>query len=175
MIGQICKKIKIYTISLVVVPSLLLGGVDVSPVTIEVDPIKQTLDVNLPKVYILPDSPVYQVKLMWEQIRIFLSRTPEQQMALFMHLATIRLSETLAMLEEEKLDLAKTSYGKYIELINRTEYLWTQTASGSQGISGQLDAVDTEDVLLQTKFSLQRETKKLAELLMGEYKMEWTR
>ncbi len=164
-----------WMMSMFFIPSLMLGGIDVSSVTVEIDPIKQTLDVNLPQVYILPDSPLYQVKLMWEQVKMFLSQTQQQQIELCIQLANVRLSETLALLDQNKIDLATKTYGEYLQLSNRSEQLWDDSKESLTKPTGEETTSGDQFLVTQTKVGIQREIKQLANVLMGEYKIKWTK
>ncbi|PIP56217.1 hypothetical protein COX05_04190 [candidate division WWE3 bacterium CG22_combo_CG10-13_8_21_14_all_39_12] len=154
------------SISMVITP--LLGSieenVEISDVMVQVDPIQQTMEVNLPEVTILPNSPFYVLKIMWEEVRLFLSRSPEQQLELVLQLANVRLAETLALINTQQPDFAQYTFGQYETLVAKSEQ-----------IVEVLTKDNTIDNTLNAKLSTQRETNKLAELLMGEYTIRWSK
>ena len=58
---------------------------------------------GLPEITILPDSPLYQVKLLWEKIVLFFSFSPEKKAEVTLSGAEKRLAEAYRMIEDRQL------------------------------------------------------------------------
>lgn len=122
-----------------------------------------TLQLNLPKVYIMPDSPLYGIKKSWEYLMIMLCGSNEQKMNLLMDFAEVRLAEAVEMIKtnnQDKLDIVMNEYNDTIEQIG-TITSELNPSKISQHVTTKLE-VDTKKV-------------ELLELLAGEYKIEWSR
>lgn len=76
--------------------SLLGGKIEVG----EVAPEESFLLLNLPKVYILPSSPLYSLKMVWEDLQLILASSEEERSRLLFSLAEKRLSETVLTLTQ---------------------------------------------------------------------------
>ncbi|MBM4402376.1 MAG: hypothetical protein FJ044_03975 [Candidatus Cloacimonetes bacterium] len=63
-------------------------------------PEEAALIVNLPKVYILPDSPLYFLKKIWEGLQLVLAAEPEQRGEVLLSLAEKRLAEGISLIKK---------------------------------------------------------------------------
>lgn len=157
---------KLSFLALLFIPNLLSSVSPVSDATLESTINTTALEVltaNLPTVSVLPTSPFYDLKRTWENIRLFISRTPEDRLALILKLGEIRLSETVELYKEEKISLALSTFEEYKGLIEQALQLQTQV---------------TEPKPLQTaqlQIELQKQQSHLADLLMNSYHVQWQR
>ena len=68
---------------------------------------------NLPKVYILPNSPLYFLKTLWEGAQLILTSEPEKRGELLLTLAEKRLSEGIVLIKKGEWQGASSVLQKY--------------------------------------------------------------
>ncbi len=73
----------------------------------------QSLQTNLPKVTILPDSPLYFIKTLYEEFRIYIAHTTQEKVELLYLYSRQRLAETLQLLLQDKIAKATESLNQY--------------------------------------------------------------
>jgi len=126
----------------------------------DLDTLQTTLQVNLPSTQIIPGSIFYPTKLFWEEVRLFLSRTPEEKTRFLLHLAEVRLSEVTQLIQNQQTPLAQQTLTVYHETLKRAETVYAD-----------LEPSQT----LNTRLDNQYAKNELVSQLLGEYHLEWTR
>jgi hypothetical protein len=125
--------------------------------------IETSLTVNLPKVHILPDSPLYGIKRQIENLQMFFARDPQQQIDVLVKLGENRLAEGLQLLQKKKDDLA------------------TQSLNEHAGILGQIKTIreliveENKTGFIPSVVENQQYKNQLLSLLLGEYRYTWSR
>lgn len=148
-------------LSIFVLPIGLGQSIDLNE--LQTKALENTLELNLPQVHILPDSPFYGLKKNWEFLVILLAGTPEQKMNVLLDFAEIRLAEAVAMIKEQNQSKVEAVMQEY-----------TDTIAKVNDIKASLEPQKIEQHI-DTKLEVEQRKVELFELLAGEYKIEWTR
>lgn len=124
-------------------------GLEVGPTP----PLESILLLNLPRVYVLPDSPLYFLISFWQQTRLFLSLSPEQRQVQLMRLAEYKLAESMALLKRGKDDpqVVLDTLRRYQDYWNQALVLLDQTKAEARL---DLPAVPVEKMLIQQRLLL---------------------
>lgn len=155
------KNIAVLLFSFLILPISLTGKL-MAP-TDDENPIETSLVINLPSVYVLPDSPFYQIKKYWEGIRYLLTLNVEQKTSFLFGLSEIRLAETLKLLQEQKTALAQQTLSEHRVILEKIESINSYLISNNSR------------KLIQNRLENQKQKLELIALLTGEYKMSWER
>ena len=124
----------------------------------------ESLKINLPTATILPDSPFYDIKTTWEQVRLFFIKDPNQRAQFLIELGQQRLAESLSLIQKERFDLALTTLDRF-----------TKTIDSVKAISSN-SLVDAPSILqIQGNIDAQKEKRELINLVTGEYNISWER
>lgn len=92
---------------------------------------------DLPPVYLLPDSPFYFLKTLWEWGRLVWVRTPELRAQLHLYLAQTRLSEAAKMSEKGEGLVVEKLMVEYDNHLSRAK----ETMDKAQTVSGEAQAL----------------------------------
>jgi len=84
---------------------------------------------------ILPDSPFYTLKTIWEQVQAFLARDPSKKAELYLRFAHRRLLEVQKMCEKGKCDIAERWTQRFQERIQMTSQEMEQAQKQGQDVA----------------------------------------
>ncbi len=127
------------------------------------DKITKILQLNLPDVTILPDSPFYQIKTTIEEIQLFFANSDEQRLQLLLSFGQKRLAEALKLQNKDKPKLAKQTLETFDKTLEKSQELLS-TLNLKEGLSQY-----------QTHIEAQEKEFGLVQLVTGEYNMSWRR
>lgn len=124
--------------------------------------ILNTLEINLPTIRILPDSPFYQVKTTIEELRLVFARTPLQKAAVLIDISETRLAEYFELYQSGRFDLANTVLTNYETIEKYLNRILEQNS---------LDTITSPSIT--NKASANHEKYSLIKHLSGRYNIHW--
>lgn len=116
------KKILFVTLALAFAFVILIISIIKISVPVSAQNNEAISGVNYPLPYpgILPDHPLYPIKMVRDRIWLFLTNDSVQKTKLLLHFADKRINSAKALLEKEKLDLAITTASKAEKYLEKT-------------------------------------------------------
>lgn len=85
------------------------------------DQVKTLTTLGLPDVIILPTSPFYFLKNLWEEVELFFTFSSEKKVELILEVAEERLAEAYIMIEYKDFEKAKNSLEAYNKQIEKAQ------------------------------------------------------
>jgi len=99
-------------------------------------------DIDLPEPGLLPGSPFYFVKRLFESLRLGLTRPAEERAAYIAHLLEVRLAEAEALAGKGRAKLVERTLVRYQELAVRGTLELERAAGGGGDMTGALLALE---------------------------------
>ena len=122
------------------------------------DTVTKSLQLNLPIVTLLPDSPLYQLKTTWEAIQLFLSKTPEQKIETLIQMSQTRLAEALQLHTKNNDQLANKTLDEFTVTLNKAKDLSNDMLQRKGGAD-----------IFKNKLQVEESKYEMLNLITGEY------
>jgi hypothetical protein len=122
-----------------------------------------SLAINLPDVSILPGTPLYRLKTIWENIQFFLAGSEEDKVNLLIEFSQSRLAEALILIKQNKPKLAEEAIQAYEQIAADLEQMVSDLAP-NEVVTPYVHKVEAQE----NKY-------KLLQLVSGEYNISWER